>query len=434
MKPQALSGRRHDLDALRVIAFGLLILYHASGIWQTDSDFHVVSRHTFDQMDGFRILLNRWRMPLLFAISGIAIGLAAPRDGWLFVRQRTSRLLIPLAFGMLTMMVVQAYCEARLNGQVPAGFLGFWWRYLQLRPWPADTFTGASHGVTWNHLWYLPYLWCYTLLLMMLRPVLQNSRESRLGALSKPLGVVVGWLLPVLAWLIALLWLKPRFPESHAFIGDWYAHVVYFGCFLAGWWVSREQGAWEWLARWRWLTVGIAAIAIMIELLLKFADLWLDEAPLPDWASAVNWGLVETTARATYGWTAMLAIFGFGVSHLNKPFRWLPYASEAVYPWYILHQTLLVLIGYWVIPLGWNAAMEVVAILGGTIVGCLLLHELLIRRIALLRPLFGLKPAADAQRSVAPLPRPASHPAPTDRRCANAAPVDPLPIHRNASR
>ena len=434
MKYSMPAGRRHDIDALRVIAFGLLILYHASGIWQTDSDFHVVSRHTFDQMDGLRILVNRWRMPLLFAISGIAIGLAAPRHGWAFVRSRTSRLLIPLAFAMLTTIVVQAYCEARLNGALPAGFLKFWGRYLQLRPWPADTLTGATHGVTWNHLWYLAYLWCYTLLLMMLRPLLQSPPAAALGATWKRLGIVGAWLLPVLAWLSALLWLKPRFPETHALYGDWYAHTVYFSCFLAGWWVSREQRAWEWLARLRWLTLGVAAIAVAIELLLKYAGLWLGDAPLPGWAAGVNWSLVETTARATYGWTAMLAIFGFALSHLNKPFRWLSYASEAVYPWYILHQTLLVLIGYWVIPLGWSAPIEVVAILGGTIVGCLLLHELLIRRIGWLRPLFGLKPAADARRSAEPLPRPASHPAPIDRRCANAVPVDPPPTHRNASR
>ena len=269
---------------------------------------------------------------------------------------------------------------------------------------------------------------------MMLRPLLQSPPAAALGATWKRLGIVGAWLLPVLAWLSALLWLKPRFPETHALYGDWYAHTVYFSCFLAGWWVSREQRAWEWLARLRWLTLGVAAIAVAIELLLKYAGLWLGDAPLPGWAAGVNWSLVETTARATYGWTAMLAIFGFALSHLNKPFRWLPYASEAVYPWYILHQTLLVLIGYWVIPLGWSAPMEVVAILGGTIVGCLLLHELLIRRAGWLRPLFGLKPAADARRSAEPLPRPASHPAPIDRRCANAARVDPPPTHRNASR
>lgn len=406
-----MPDRRHDIDTLRVFAFALLILYHASGIWQADSTYHVVSRHGFEHMDAVRIVTNRWRMPLIFALSGIAIGLALTRPSWRFAARRSWRLLLPLVFGMLTTIAVQAYCEARLRGMVEPGFLAFWWRYLQLRPWPAGTFGGAEFGVTWNHLWYLPYLWCYTMLLLVLMPLFKPSWAMRDRRFFGRGGAVTAWLLPVVAWLAALIWLQPHFPESHALVGDWYAHAVYFTCFLAGWLVAREDDAWAWLVRRRWWAAGVAFLAISIELALKLSDLWLGDAPLPAWALKVDWGLVNASARACFSWSALLAIFGFARRWLDRPFRWLPYANEAVYPWYILHQTLLVLIGYWVLPLGWNVGAEVVVILGGTIAGCALLHELLIRRVRWLRPLFGLKPLPAAARSIAPLRRRASHPA-----------------------
>lgn len=406
----ATHPRRHDIDALRVFAFALLILYHASGIWQADSNFHVVSRHGFEHMDAIRIVANRWRMPLIFALSGIAIGLAAPRPGLRFAARRSWRLLLPLVFGMLTTVAVQAWCEARLRGTVDSGFLAFWLRYLQMQPWPAGTFGGAEYGITWNHLWYLAYLWCYTMLLLALMPLLATSMAAQMRRLVGRAGALAAWWLPVLAWLAALLWLRPRFPESHALAGDWYAHAVYFTCFLAGWLIAREDGAWRWLVRRRWWTAGVALVAILVELALKLSDLWLGNAPLPAWALAVDWRLVNAFARACYGWSALLAILGFARRWLDRPFAWLPYANEAVYPWYILHQTLLVLVGYWVLPLGWSATAEVVTILGGTVAGCALLHEVVIRRVRWLRPLFGLKPAADAARSTAPHRRLASRP------------------------
>ena len=406
----ATIGRRHDIDALRVFAFALLILYHASGIWQADSTFHVASRHGYEHMDALRIVANRWRMPLIFALSGIALGLAMVQPSGRLAARRSWRLLLPLVFGMLTTIAVQAYCEARLHGMVDPGFFAFWWRYLQLQPWPAGTFSGAEYGVTWNHLWYLAYLWCYTMIVLALMPVLDTALAMRLRRFFGRGGAVTAWFLPVLAWLAALLWLGPRFPETHALAGDWYAHAVYFTCFLAGWLIAREAGAWRWLVRHRWWTVGVAAIAISIELALKLSDLWLGDAPLPAWALAIDWKLVNASARACFSWSALLAILGFAHRWLDRPFRWLPYANEAVYPWYILHQTLLVLISYWVLPLGWSMGAEVAAILGGTVIGCALLHELLIRRTRWLRPLFGLKPPADAPRSTAPHCHRANHP------------------------
>src|SRR5690606_11912245 len=110
-------------------------------------------------------------------------------------------------------------------------------------------------------------------------------------------------------------------------------------------------------------------------------------------------------ARATYTWAALLALFGWSRALLDRPFRWLPYCSEAVFSWYILHQTLIVALAGWLIPMRLGAGVEATLVVTGTIAGCLLLHEGLIRRTGWLRPLFGLKalPRTAAPR---PLPQP----------------------------
>src|SRR3546814_13330978 len=97
---------------------------------------------------------------------------------------------------------------------------------------------------------------------------------------------------------------------------------------------------------------------------------------------------------------------------LDRRFRWLPYCTEAVYPWYILHQSLLVPLAFWLAPLQLGPVLEPALVLGGTVGGCLLLHALVIRRTSLLRPLFGLKRRrTDAEGAAAPTAQPRHCPA-----------------------
>ena len=393
-------SRRHDIDALRVIAFAILIFYHASGVYQVDSDFHIVSSYQNAWLDYVRIVFNRWRMPLLFAISGIAIGLVLPgRHPARFAITRTWRLLLPLVFGMLFIVPIQAYCEGVSKGTLEPGFMAFLLRYLQLRPWPEGTFIGGEHGLTWNHLWYLAYLWAYTLILLMLAPFLRSGHGQGLRSwLARPRHPAL-LLLPAGVFFTYLVVLKPRFPESHAFVGDWYLHAEYFSVFLLGYLIAREENFWQQAKRLRWPMLAIAALSISVELALKWAGQYLPEDQVPAALQAIPWGTVERAARALYMWSALLAIFGWGYAALNRPMRWLPYATEAVYPWYILHQSLIVLIAWWLIPLRLGPWREPALVIGLTILGCLLLHELVIRRIPLLRPLFGLKLAPGGVRS-----------------------------------
>src|SRR5690606_39227658 len=169
----AAMPRRHDIDALRVFAFALLILYHCAMLYVAEWDFHLKSAYQAEWLQWPMIVLNRWRMPLLFMVSGIAIGLARIEGRRLsFALSRSRRLMVPLLFGMFVVVAFQAYCEGRASGHLAPGLWAFLVRYWQVRTWPEGSFTGWEHGITWNHLWYLAYLLPYTLLLVAALPLL----------------------------------------------------------------------------------------------------------------------------------------------------------------------------------------------------------------------------------------------------------------------
>lgn len=385
-----MATRRHDIDALRVLAFALLIAYHLGMVYVADWQFHIKSSYQAEWLQWPMIAINRWRMPLLFSISGIAIGLARPERGlWRFAGMRTWRLLLPLVFGMLVIVPVQAYCEAVAGGHVAPGFGGFLLRYWHLGPWPRGSFAGSDFGITWNHLWYLAYLWPYTMLLLAFIPLTRTRIACAIAAAARR----QHWLiyLPIV-WLAACnVWLDPRFPPTHALAGDWTVHAESLPLVLFGYWIALDTALWQHLQRRRWTTLPIALLAITVELSLRAAGRYLPPGHIPPALQHMPWGAIDGTARATYTWMALLAIFGWGRVLLDRPFRWLPYCTEAVFPWYILHQSLIVPLAFWLIPLRLGPVLEPVLVLSGTVAGCLLLHELVIRRSTVLRPLFGCR-------------------------------------------
>ncbi len=403
-----MTERRHDIDALRVFAFALLILYHVGMAYVADWDFHLKSVHTAQWLQWPMIVLNRWRMPLLFMISGIAIGLARPQARpWRFALQRCGRLLPPLLFGMFVVVAVQAYCQGVSNGKVSPGFGSFLLRYWQVRPWPAGSFDGWEHGITWNHLWYLAYLLPYTIALMALVSLTRPLRLAAWPRLPAALAVPALLLLPILWEAFCVLWVMPRHPPTHALFGDWFVHAESFPLFVQGYLLARRERFWQLAVQLRWLTLVAALVAIGTELGIRYASIQGQTAQLGAPLAALPWEAIEHSARAAYTWLALLTILGWARLRLNRPFRWLPYCTEAVFPWYILHQSLIIVTLYWLMPLHLNAWLEPALVIAATVTGCLALHEFAIRRVRWLRPLFGLRarrPRPASKTDSAPVP------------------------------
>jgi hypothetical protein len=390
----AANERRHDVDAIRVGAFGLLILYHVGMVYVAEWGFHIKSPSAAEWLQWPMVTVNRWRMPLIFLVSGLALGLSALalRPGRMAVR-RTSLLLIPLVFGMLAVVPIQAWVEARVNGGFDAGFGAFMLRYLQLRPWPNGEFSGAEFGITWNHLWYLPYLWVYTMLLAIILAALRAIRPEDRECTPTPVGqIAIAWMatLPVVWGFVVLYLLEPRFGDNKTLIDDWAQHAKYFPVFLFGFWLARRPDWWTAVRAHRRIPLVLALIGLGVYMALRIAGRALpaeDLAALPD----LNWRAISDSAHALYAWNALLAILGYAAAWLNRPRGWMPYANRAVYPWYILHQSLIVPLAALLIPLSLPGPVEAGLVLTGTVVGCAALHHFVVLRVRVLQPLFGVR-------------------------------------------
>jgi glucans biosynthesis protein C len=367
--------RRHDIDTLRFLAFGLVMVYHLGMAYVADWPWHLKSAHAAEWLQWPMRALNLWRLDLVFLVSGLALGLLMRREApalglW---RQRSARLLLPLAFGMAVVVPYQAYAQALAGGFIEPGFGAFLWRYAQGGPWPAGAFDGWQFGVTWNHLWFLPYLWLYT-------SVLLQARRA-LAPLARPFQALRGarlLLLPLAPLMLWSLLLRPHFAPTHDLVGDWWLHAVYFTVFVYGWWIGTDATLWRELTRLRWLALCLAAAGFGPHAALRTA-----------WPSPPPWPRLMADAVS---WWAIVAALGFAHRHLNRPWPWLGWARESVYPWYVLHQTLIIVALAWLMPLGLGPVIEPLAVLALTVLGCWALNDGLIRRVGWLRACFGLAP------------------------------------------
>src|SRR5690554_1982323 len=169
--------RRYDLDWLRVIVFGLLIFYHV-GMFFVPWDFHIKNNVTYIGLVWPMVFLNQWRLPILFVISGMGTYYAlSKRSGWQFSAERIQRLLLPLVFGMLVIVPPQVYIERLAEGRFSGGYFDFW-------PWEAFEGVYPTGNLSWHHLWFLPYLLVFSLLLV---PIFLYLRRS-------PHNVFTNWL------------------------------------------------------------------------------------------------------------------------------------------------------------------------------------------------------------------------------------------------
>jgi len=374
-----INTRRFDLDWLRIIAFGLLIFYHV-GMFYVTWGWHVKSVYASPLAEPFMSMVNPWRLALLFFISGVAIRFATDKTDSLgrFARSRLVRLGLPVLFGIYVWVMPQTYYQLRQSGEFTGSLLDFYPAYVSIE----QSFSTITP--TWNHLWYLVYVLAYILIILPLLPWLRRIPQSRFwqALVSRPVAVVAVTILP---FVVVETWLVPLYPTTHAFVGDWANHAHRFMIFLIGFFVAKDPAFWRSVDK-AWKVAPLLAIAAWLTLgNAQSVAQWLQQF-LP--GTGVR--LVLSYVGILYAWSCMLTLLGAGQRYLNRESPVLRYLTSAIFCYYVLHQTIIVVAGYYLTDLRLGAMPEFLLLMLVTVAGCAGGYEV-IRRIPGLGILMGVR-------------------------------------------
>ena len=368
--------RRYDLDWLRVIAFALLMLFHTGMLFST-WDWHVKNFETSDAFDAVMRFLHQWRMPLLFFISGSAVWFAMERySTWQYFLERHKRLLAPLVFGMLVVIPPQVYYERLYHHQQYDSFWDFYRTVFASGSYPQG-------NLSWHHLWYIPYIWTYSMLML---PVFVwcRSRGGRavlawgLKGFEKPWMLFLIFLPGALAEAI----LRPYWPsDANNLTSDWgnFTHKLTF--FVLGFALASEPQVYDVIAahRRKFLLAGLAFLAVL-------HPVWARGWHYPG-QTVLNYRFVSNF----HIWMWLLAALGYGRRYLSFNHPILRYANEAVYPFYILHQTVIIILGYYLVAADWGIPVKFAVAVAGTFLITGAIYAWIIRPWNILRVPFGMK-------------------------------------------
>ena len=345
------NERRHDIDWLRVIAIGMLLIYHIAIIFQPWAMFigFIRSDDLMEDLWKPMTMMNIWRIPLLFYVSGMGVCFAMRKRNWKqLLLERSKRILLPFIFGMIAI--------------VPLHFLVFQ-NYYDL---PLSYYAHPAH------LWFLGNIFIYVLVLLPLLYFLKHARSNRFeetlsGMMRHPLGPLSISIFFVLETILV----KPAAFELYA--QTWHGFFLGLLAFFFGYlFVYSGKSFWQTVLRWRRLYLGMALALYLVRFLIF-------DLNAPGYLQAIE----------SNCW--IYAVFGYGYKYLNKPGSALTYLSQAAYPVYIIHMFVLYAGASLILPLEIPAILQFLAIVAFTFAGCFLIYEFIIRRIGFLRPLFGLK-------------------------------------------
>jgi hypothetical protein len=320
------ATRRPDVDGLRVACILLLHLYHSGRMFNVNDPWHVKSPNLLPWLNGPMDLLHMVRMPLLMLIAGMAAAFALrKRSVAAFAWDRVKRLLLPLVFGMLVIVPPQIWVERVWKGQYQGSFWSFWPSVFQGVPYPKG-------NLSWHHLWFVAYLFVFCMTALPLFRWFHGAQGGR--ALSRVEAFLVHG---ANLWWLALPIMGGRFllrnhRETNDLIHDPKSLVFYGGLFLAGFLMGRLPGLDHRLVALRRWHLGLALVTLVG---VRFAD------HLP--------AALQYLAYYSAIWASLCAALGYGRRFITRSTPQLHHAQSLAYPFYIFHQSVIVVLGWWML-------------------------------------------------------------------------------------
>jgi glucans biosynthesis protein C len=418
--PAQIPTRRPELDVMRAFVVAGLVVFHSAMVFASGSSWFINDPRPSPWFTVFLLWGSLWGMPLLFLVSGMGARYALrSRSAGAFLRERLARLGVPLFTGLVLLVAPMFYLNRLGQPGFHEPYWRFWLRFLN----PAAITTGIPARGSWRsggdefdpaHLWFLFSLLVFSVVLVPAFGWLRRPHGARLvdrlAGLTerRPAAALLVAAVPIMAVEAALG------PDKNT--GGW-ERLTYLVFFLYGYLLASDRRFEQTLRRLRWSALSAAVLA---SVLLAVAAKILDPSA-GDVVSGVTPPLSATQGLAGWLWTtAILGLAGTIAARFTArasgslaqrpahPPRWqrvASYGNEAVLPFYVLHEPVIVAVA-WVI-VGWPAPLLIkyFSVVVASFILTLALYEGLVRRFQLTRFLFGMKPTRQLGPS-APQPRP----------------------------
>ncbi|MEE9363515.1 MAG: acyltransferase [Cellulophaga sp.] len=361
--------RRYDLDWLRVIAILAVYLHHIGMPFNGDK-FHIMNSESSEILDDIMVFFEQFRLPLLFIISGTGTMFAFSERTWFqFLKERSMRLVIPLIFGILFIVPPQTYYEHQNKYS----------SYL-------DVYRNGSFDA--NHLWFLENLFIMSVFLIPLIILLKSSKLGKLIHLldtitSKKYGVLL-WVIPLITLTIIL---KKIYPSDSKDITNLSSTFYYGYFFISGMLFTTSKCIWNHLKSYRKFNF----IAFVISTILFYGYYLLPNLYISPYLSInIRWSIWYLVC-ALVSWTLVSTLLGYGQVWFNKKNILLKKCNEAIYPFYILHQTIIIILGYHIIQLNMSISSKIAILVLASFPLIIIIYRLLIYPFKIPRLLFGMK-------------------------------------------
>ena len=382
------TARRYDLDWLRVLAILSVFVYHSTRFFNL-GDWHVKNAVTYVWVQLWDNFATTWLMPFIFVISGASLYFAMEKGGFAkFLKDKVLRLLVPLLVGAFTHASLQVYLERLTHGQFSGSYFEFLPHYFQGVYMEGDPAAG-NFAFAGMHLWYLMFLFMFVLVLY---PVFRGLKTKGGQAVLAKIGGFLA--LPGAMYLLAIPLILID-DHVNGFIveitpGGW-GMAFYMWFLLAGFILISHAGLQERIRRMRWISLTGAILLSAGFLVIVVMGQYPAYAALSE--------SIDDLLRSFASWFWIFSFLGFASQHLSFKTPFLKYANEAVLPFYILHQTVLLGLGYFVVQWHIPDLLKWIIILTSSFPVIMGLYEYGVRRNNVLRFLFGMKPKEKAPAS-----------------------------------
>lgn len=316
------------------------------------------------------MFLSQWRLPLLFMISGMGSFFALGRRSTLeFIGERLNRLGIPLVAAMVFIIPIQTYLGMIVRGRFAGTYFDFW---------PSRLLSFLS----WHHLWFLPYLLLFAVVFAPLFSFLKTRPMKPVQRICGNKYAVYLLCIPVVLFDLALI---DRIEVAGSLIYDYDGITRYASIFFAGYLFASQHEVFIATVKGNRRLYALCGLCLFPIVLTTYSD----------WPASAAGAIVKSVVRTANLWSWCMACLGYAAAYLNRGGKFITYANRAVFPFYILHQSAMMILLYLMRDLPWPFLPKYAVMIAGILLYCALIYEFGIRRWKWIRPLFGLKAERD---------------------------------------